>query len=209
VNEFDANQNLLSTSGDGSPLGFVAVFHNLQPATTFFYQVCTGDAETIAVGCGPWNASSMQTLPVTITITGAQAFPARLVRQGEGRALLKSNEIDLTWEASIEVSGVDVEITSGGVTKGINIGGNEAAGLSGAVTAVPPNLGSLCEVRIRGQLPGGGVNVNFTPFSESVSIQDPANTHSVRTFFAQSGIDPSNGIRKFMPTTSFRSMMEI
>ena len=170
------------------------------------------NSQTLAVTCGQFTQFELTQLAPppppnpTITITGAQAFPARLVSQGQGRALLRSNQINLTWESSVTVIGIDVEITSGGVTKGLNIGGDGANGLSGTVTSFPPNFGSLCEVKIRGVLAGG---ISFTPFSQSTSIQDPANTHSVRTFFSQSGIDPSKGIRSFMPTTSFRSMMEI
>jgi phosphodiesterase/alkaline phosphatase D-like protein len=39
INEFDQSGNLLRLGATASPLGYHYTFHNLKPATTYFYQL--------------------------------------------------------------------------------------------------------------------------------------------------------------------------
>ncbi len=235
VNEFDASGHQLDTGGWGSPLDvYYAVFHHLKPDTKYFYQLCetiNTDAGQLS-DCGTWNQYNGQTLSAppppspsqqpTMTITRVQAFPAVLVRP-EGQPLYfdKQNHMKLTWESNVEVTEVNVEITSSAGTTGINVGGTGAgAGLSGTIDDLsppPPNkakFGLLCTIRIRGQLSPG----QWTPFSKSVQVQDPDNAQSMRGFMFASGIDASTGIKHLLLQTpgsptqlpaSFRNMMQI
>jgi hypothetical protein len=224
VNEFDANGNLLHTTGDASPLGFTGLFTNLQPNTTFFYQVCTGEAETgTADGCGPFNEFSAKTLPAqspppivvpSITITGAQAFPALLVKQSNGKYIAQDNSIKLAWQSSVEIfSNISWKVTAGDEGGGVNVGGTQTPVLSGSLTVAPVTkiIGLLCEVQISGLPVGASDPASQSIFSPQFSLHDPANTHSFRVFLSQGGIDPSKGIRGLLRSlpSSFRDMMQI
>jgi hypothetical protein len=196
---------------------FSSEFQNtgLQPGTLYTYQVCCEYSDQTLCGTVSQRTSGTPPPPPppnpTITITGAQAFPARLVMQMNGKYIAQENGINLTWQSSVEVfSNISWTVTAGGVTTGVNVGGEQTPALSGTLTINPPDkrvLGLLCEVRISA-LP---VNATQSIFSQSFAVQDPANTHSVRDFLSQSGIDPSKGIRNLLQTlpVSFRGMMQI
>jgi hypothetical protein len=137
VNEFDKNGNQLGTSGTGSPIdGFYYVFHNLQPATTYFYQLCqqfdSADGSGLLSECGAGNEFSRQTLPSIpkpppsqqpeIWITAIQVFPPLLVKRGNTYAS-QLGYFSLSWESNVDLIGINVEVTSGNATHGENIGG--------------------------------------------------------------------------------------
>jgi hypothetical protein len=229
VNEFDSNANQLDTSGQASPIGGIyAVFHHLKPATTYFYQlVVTINTDTgLSNEAGPWNRYSGQTLAAiqhpspppqpTIWITSVQAFPTILSKQGQTEYVRQQNHFELGWEANVDVSEVNVEITSSAGIHGLNSGGGGSSGIIDNLSPPPtgtPKFGLLCTIRIRGQYQS-----NWTSFSQSVQVQDPDNPHAVREFMYSSGIDASNGIVNLFSQSpgsgtqlpvSFRTMMQI
>jgi hypothetical protein len=206
VNEFDSSGNQIDSSGEASPIGgFYPVFHHLNAATTYFYQlVATYNTDTgLETDPGPWNQYSEQTLPAqpqstppssqaTIIITSVEAFPAILVKKGQTEFVSQQNHFKLTWASSVDVSEVNVEITSSAGIHGINVGGGGSSGVIDNLSPPPTGaakFGLLCTLRIRGQYQS-----NWTPFSSSVQVNDPDNPHTVRSFMFSSGIDASNGI---------------
>jgi hypothetical protein len=206
INEFNSSGNQISTSGPGSPIGvFYTVFHDLQPATTYLYQlVATYNTDSgQETDPGPWNQYSKETLPAqphsippspqaSIIITSLTAFPAILVKKGQTEFVSQQNHFKLTWASNVDLTEVNVEITSSAGTHGLNVGGGGSSGAIDNLSPPPtgaPKFGLPCTVRIRGLYQS-----NWTPFSPSVQVKDPDNPHTIRSFMYSSGIDASNGI---------------
>jgi hypothetical protein len=103
---------------------------------------------------------------------------------------------------------LNVEVTSGGIIHGQNIGlaaellSHTESELSSAVPGVRN------DVRVRGEL---YPSHTWTPFSASQSFIAPTNTPALRGFMFTSAIDPSRGIKTSLPQlpAKFKSLMQI
>ena len=199
------------------------MFHDLKPATTYFYQLCVQADGDLLYDCSPQNQYSGKTLPAIkaptptpqpqIWITSVQVFPAQLIKQGSTYGTLLSY-YKLSWESNFDVMGINVEVTSGGATRGINIGGDGAEGRSGTVSPMSAaRPGATNNVRVRGRLNGLRDGISYTPFSAIQSFLAPTNPPSMRAFMFASGISPSKGIKNLLSQSllpaSFRTLMQI
>ena len=209
ITEFDAAGDQLFSTGQIPALsGGPVLFSQLEPNTTYYYEVCTitpTDAGDLP-DCSAWNAYSGTTAAPsppppppptpTMTITGVQPQPDVLVFSG-GAWNVQGNGVWLSWASSSQVFELSIEYTpsSGGPTRGINVSGDEFPASSGRYFEGGLTGGVPYNVQMRGEISQN----NYTNWSPYIQAVAPVDFNSVRAFLKASGISGANGIRAFLP----------
>jgi hypothetical protein len=158
--------------------------------------------ETIAVV--DFSKTSPPT-PPTIEITEAKASTALLIERN-GKWAPQPNGINISWQSTKTITGIDIEMFSGAITRNVTDTGPSFPAGSGKNFISVPIAGLVYNVKVRGHIASAS-----TPYSQTIKVDDPENLHSLRAFLVTSGIDPTKGIRKLLSILpiSFRNAMGI